>query len=54
MEQWTNIKLDYVRMEDNINGALPTGRHMLQQDDWNQFVEAMTKDIGDHTKRKHW
>ena len=27
---------------------------MLQQDDRNQFVEAMKKDIGDHTKRKHW
>ena len=27
---------------------------MLQQDDWNQFVEAMTKEIGYHTKRKHW
>ena len=29
-------------------------KEMLQQDDPNQFVEAMTKDIGDHTKRKHW
>ena len=27
---------------------------MLQQDDRNQFVEAMAKEIGDHTKRKHW
>ena len=27
---------------------------MLQKDDRNQFVEAMTKDIGDNTKRKHW
>ena len=27
---------------------------MLQQDDRNQFVEAMTKEIGDHMKRKHW
>ena len=31
-----------------------TFKEMLQQDDRNQFVEAMTKDIGDHTKRKHW
>ena len=30
-----------------------TFKEMLQQDDWNQFVEAMTKEIGDHTKRKH-
>ena len=27
---------------------------MLKQDDQNKFVEAMTKEIGDHTKRKHW
>ena len=27
---------------------------MLQQYNRNQFVEAMTKKIGDHTKRKHW
>ena len=27
---------------------------MLQQDDRNLFVEAMTKEIGDHTKRKYW
>ena len=27
---------------------------MLQQDDRNKFVEAMTKDIGDHTKHTHW
>ena len=31
-----------------------TFKEMLQQDDRNQFVEAMTKEIGDHTKRKHW
>ena len=31
-----------------------TFKEMLQQDDQNQFVEAMTKEIGDHTKRKHW
>ena len=31
-----------------------TFKEMLQQDDRNQFVEAMTKDIGDYTKRKHW
>ena len=31
-----------------------TFKDMLQQDDRNQFVEAMTKDIGYHTKRKHW
>ena len=31
-----------------------TFKEMLQQDDWNQFAEAMTKEIGDHTKRKHW
>ena len=29
-------------------------KEMLQQDDRNQFVEAMTKEIGDHKKRKHW
>ena len=27
---------------------------MLHQADQHQFVEAMTKDIGDHTKRKYW
>ena len=27
---------------------------MLQKDDRNQFFEAMTKEIGDNTKRKHW
>ena len=31
-----------------------TFKEMLHRDDRNQFVEAMTKDIGDHTKRKHW
>ena len=31
-----------------------TFKEMLHQDDWNQFLEAMTKEIGDHTKRKHW
>ena len=31
-----------------------TFKKMLQQDDRNQFVEEMTKEIGDHTKRKHW
>ena len=31
-----------------------TFKEMLQQDDRNQFVEAMTKEIGDHKKRKHW
>ena len=31
-----------------------TFKDMLQQDDRNKFVEAMTKEIGDHTKRKHW
>ena len=31
-----------------------TFKEMLQQDGRNQFVEAMTKEIGDHTKRKHW
>ena len=31
-----------------------TFKDMLQQDDRNQFVESMTKEIGDHTKRKHW
>ena len=30
-----------------------TLKEMLQQDYRNQFVEAMTKEIGDHTKRKH-
>ena len=27
---------------------------MLHQDYQNQFVEAMTKENGDHIKRKHW
>ena len=27
---------------------------MLKQDGRQQFVEAMTKEIDDHTKRKHW
>ena len=27
---------------------------MLHQDDRNQFVKATTKEIRDHTKRKHW
>ena len=27
---------------------------MLQQDDRQQFVTAMQKEIDDHTKRKHW
>ena len=31
-----------------------TFKEMIQKDDRNQFVEAMTKYIGDHTKRKHW
>ena len=31
-----------------------TLKEMLQQNDRNQFVETMTKDIGDHTKRKYW
>ena len=31
-----------------------TFKEMLHQDYQNQFVEAMTKEIGDHTKRKHW
>ena len=31
-----------------------TFKEMIQQDDHNQFVEAMTKDIGDHMNRKHW
>ena len=31
-----------------------TFKEMLSKDDWNKFVEAMTKEIGDHTKRKHW
>ena len=31
-----------------------TFKEILQQDDHNQFLEAMTKEIGDHTKRKHW
>ena len=31
-----------------------TLKEMLQQDDRNQFDEAMTKEIGDHTKCKHW
>ena len=31
-----------------------TFKDMLQQDDRNKLVEAMTKEIGDHTKRKHW
>ena len=31
-----------------------TFKEMLQQDDRNQFIEEMTKDIGDHTKRKHY
>ena len=31
-----------------------TSKEMLQQDDRNKFVEAMTKEIGDHMKRKHW
>ena len=31
-----------------------TFKDMLQKDDRNQLVEAMTKEIGDHTKRKHW
>ena len=30
-----------------------TFKEMLQQDDRNQFVESTTKEIGDHTKRKH-
>ena len=29
-------------------------KEMLQQDYRDQFVEAMTKEIGYHTKRKHW
>ena len=33
---------------------LYTFKEILQQDDQNQFVEAMTKDIGDHTNHKHW
>ena len=31
-----------------------TLKEMIQQDDQNQFVEAMTKEIVDHTKSKHW
>ena len=31
-----------------------TFKEMLQKDDRNQFFESMTKEIGDHTKRKHW
>ena len=31
-----------------------TFKEILQQDDRNQFVEAITKEIGDYTKRKHW
>ena len=31
-----------------------TFKEMLQQYDRNQFFEEMTKEIGDHTKRKHW
>ena len=31
-----------------------TFKEMLQQDDRNQFVEAMTKEIEDHTKHKKW
>ena len=27
---------------------------MLQQDDRNDFVKAMMKDIADHEQRKHW
>ena len=33
---------------------LYTFKDIPQKDDRNQFVEAMTKDIGYHTKRKHW
>ena len=32
---------------------LYTFKEMLQQDDRNPFVEAMMKEIGDHTKCKH-
>ena len=31
-----------------------TFKGMLQQEDRDQFIEAMTKEIGDHTKRKLW
>ena len=31
-----------------------TFKEMLRQDDRDQFVEAMQKEIDDHTKRKHW
>ena len=31
-----------------------TFKEMLQQDDRNQFVEAMTKEIGYQKKSKHW
>ena len=31
-----------------------TFKEMLQQDDRNQFLEATKKEIGDHTKCKHW
>ena len=31
-----------------------TFKEMLQQEDRDQFIEAMRKDIGDHTKREHW
>ena len=31
-----------------------TFKEMIQQDDRNKSLEAMTKEIGDHTKRKHW
>ena len=31
-----------------------TFKEMLQQDDKEEFVEAMKKEISDHTKREHW
>ena len=31
-----------------------TFKEMLHQYDRNQFVEAMTKDVGDHTNRNQW
>ena len=31
-----------------------TFKEMLEQSDRDQFVEATTKEINDHTKRKHW
>ena len=49
-----NDILHHVYMVGKEANESYTFKEMLRQDDRQQFIEAMQKEIDDHTKREHW